>query len=123
MMGYPWVSSKMGFSLKGNMPRQSTIDTLYILFIECVMCSLDCDFVMNVGFILGKPYYIVLCLNEHMTTYFGFMDGSSRYTLNLTSTTWVLYSPTSYLLILGGNCLGLAMNNLVEYHAIIGLLI
>ena len=78
---------------------------------------------MNVGFILSKLAYIVLFLNEHMTTYFGFTNGSSRYTLNLTSTTWVLYSPTSDLLILGGNCLGLSMNKLAEYHAIIGLLI
>ena len=57
-----------------------------------------------------------------MTTYVGFMDDANRYTLNLPSTTQVLYSPTSDLVILGGTCLGLATNNLAEYRVVIGLL-
>ena len=55
------------------------------MFIECDVCSLDCDFVMNIGFVLGKPIYIVLFLNEKMTNYSGFADGASHYTLSLTS--------------------------------------
>ena len=86
------------------------------------MCSLDCDFVMNVGFILGKFAYIVLCLKEHMTTYLGFIDGASRHTLNLASMSWLLYSPTSDLVRSQGTCLGPSTNNLVEYHIVIGLL-
>ena len=50
------------------------------------------------------------------------MDGASCYTLNLASTAWVLYSPTGDLVSSGGTCLGPATNNLVEYHAVIGLL-
>ena len=64
MMEYLWVSLEMVFTLRGTIPRSSSIYTLYILFIECTLCSLDCDFVVNVGFVLGNPSYIVLCLNE-----------------------------------------------------------
>ena len=58
-----------------------------------------------------------------MTTYTGFTDGGNRYTLNLVSVAWVLYSPTVDLVSLGGTCLGPTTNNLVEYHAVIHLLI
>ena len=68
----------MEFTSRGIIHRTSSIGTLYILFIECVVCRLDCDFVMNVGFVLGKPPYMVLCLNEHMTTYYGFVDGANH---------------------------------------------
>ena len=57
-----------------------------------------------------------------LTTYIGFADGANHYTLNLASATWVLYSPTGDLVISGGTCLGPATNNLVDYHAVIGLL-
>ena len=86
------------------------------------MCSLHCDFVMNVGFVLGETTYIVLCLNEQMTSYSIFVDGSSCYTLILASVAWVLYSPTGDLVSSGGTCLGPAMDNIVEYHTVIGLL-
>ena len=87
------------------------------------MCSLDYEFVVNLGCVLGNPAYILLCLNGHMTTYSGFVDGSICYTMNLTSASRVLYSPTNDLLRSGGTCLGPTMNNIVEYHAVIGLLI
>ena len=57
-----------------------------------------------------------------MTTCFGFADGASRYTLNLTSATWVLYSPTNDLVNLRGTCLGPTTNNIEDYHALNGLL-
>jgi ribonuclease H / adenosylcobalamin/alpha-ribazole phosphatase len=50
------------------------------------------------------------------------MDGESCYTRKLASTTWVVYSPDDDLVSLGGFCLGLATNNVVEYHYVIGLL-
>ena len=34
-----------------------------------------------------------------MTTYSGFVDGSIRYTLNLASMAWVLYSPNGDLVL------------------------
>ena len=48
-----------------------------------------------------------------MTTYSGFVDGANPYTMNLASVSWVLYSPTDDLVILGGTCLGLAVKKLV----------
>ena len=57
-----------------------------------------------------------------MTTFIGFVDGANRYTLNLASTTWVLYSPTCDLVSSEGVLLGPSTNNLAEYQAMIGLL-
>ena len=52
--------------------------------------------------------------NGQMTTFTGFMDVANRYTLNLASTAWVLYSPTGGLMSLGDICLGPSTNNLAE---------
>jgi len=57
-----------------------------------------------------------------MTSFIGFVDGAHRYTLNLASVAWVLYSPTSEMVSSGGIILGPSTNNLVEYQAVIGLL-
>ena len=57
-----------------------------------------------------------------MTTFTGFSDSANRYTLNIASAVWVLYSPMGDLVSSGGVCLGPSTNNLVEYHAMIGLL-
>ena len=54
-----------------------------------------------------------------MISFIGFVDGAHRYTLNLTSTTWVLYSPTSELVSSGGILLGPSTNNLANYQAVI----
>ena len=54
-----------------------------------------------------------------MTTYIVFADGANRYTLNLASTAWVLYSPIGDLVSSRGTCLGPSTNNLIEYHAVI----
>ena len=69
-----------------------------------------------------NPTYVCPMSNGQMTTFTGFADGANRYMLNLVSAYWVLYSPTSDMLSSGGACLGPSTNNLVEYHAVIGLL-
>ena len=69
------------------------------------------------------PACISPMFNGHMTTFINFVDGANYYTLNLASTAWVLYSPTCDMVSLGGSCLGPSTNNIVEYHAVIGLLI
>jgi ribonuclease HI len=51
-----------------------------------------------------------------------FADGANRYTQNLASAAWVVYSPTDELLSSGGVYLGPATNNVAEYRAVIGLL-
>ena len=55
--------------------------------------------------------------------FYGFADGACRHTLILASAAWVLYSPTEYLVSSGAVCIGPANNNIVEYEAVIGLLI
>ena len=57
-----------------------------------------------------------------MTSYIGFADGAHRYTLNLESAAWVLYSPTSEMVSSRGVLLGPYTNNLAEYQAAVGLL-
>ena len=57
-----------------------------------------------------------------MTSFIGFTDGAHRYTLNLASTAWVLYSPTSELVSSWGIILGPSTKNLVEYQSVIRLL-
>ena len=57
--------------------------------------------------------------NGQMTTFIGLANGANRYTLNLASVTWVMYSPTGDLVSLGGVCLGYSTNNFTEYHAVI----
>ena len=54
--------------------------------------------------------------------FYGFADGACRHTLNLASTTWVLYSPVEYLVSLGAVSIGPATNNIAEYEAVISLL-
>ena len=70
---------------------------------------------------LSNPTYVCLLSDGQMTTFTGFIDGSNRYTLNLTLASWVLYSPTSDLVSSGGILLGPSTNNLAEYQALIGL--
>ena len=57
-----------------------------------------------------------------MTSFIGFANGAHRYTLNLASTAWVLYSPTSELVSSGGILLGSSTKNLADYQAVIILL-
>jgi ribonuclease HI len=53
--------------------------------------------------------------------FFGFADGASRHTRNIASAAWVIYQ-FNEVVSSGGICLGLATNNMAEYHAVIGLL-
>ena len=58
-----------------------------------------------------------------MACCYDFVDGASLHTLNINMEAWLLYSQAHDLVILGGFFLGPATNNIVEYHAMIGLLI
>ena len=55
--------------------------------------------------------------------YTGFVDGTSPHTLNLASAAWVIYEPSEQLLSSISTCLGPSTNNIVEYSAIIKLLL
>ena len=54
--------------------------------------------------------------------FYGFVDGTYRHTLNLSSAPWVLYSLVHDLVILGAVCIGHVTNNIIEYEAVIGVL-
>ena len=57
-----------------------------------------------------------------ITPYVSFVDGASRNTKNLSSTTWVIYDPTGELIDLQGICLGRTTNNVVEYSVVLEVL-
>jgi ribonuclease HI len=61
-------------------------------------------------------------LSSELEVFFGFIDGASRHTQRLASTTWVIFTPQGQLLSSGGICLGDATNNVVEYNIVIDLI-
>ena len=62
-------------------------------------------------------------MTSESIVYTGFADQASRHTLNLASVAWVIYEPFGQLLSFGSTCLGPSTNNIVEYSAIIELLL
>ena len=54
--------------------------------------------------------------------FYSFADDACLHTLNLSSATWVLYSPAKDLVSLGVVCLGPTTNNIIKYEEVIGLL-
>jgi ribonuclease HI len=52
----------------------------------------------------------------------GYADGASRWTQNLTSATWALYTASHEMLHSSSICLGSVTNNQAEYTVVIGLL-
>ena len=61
-------------------------------------------------------------MSTSLQTYIGFVDGACRSTQNISSTTWVIYSPSDKLISMHGVSLDQATNNIVEYNAVIELL-
>ena len=54
--------------------------------------------------------------------YIGFVDGACRWSPNLASAAWVIYSPSHELIHIDGICMGTATNNQAEYDGVNGLL-
>ena len=61
-------------------------------------------------------------MSTPLQTYFGFADGACRSTQNISSATWVIYSPSDELVSMHGVSLGQTTNNIAEYSAVIELL-
>jgi ribonuclease HI len=61
-------------------------------------------------------------MSMESSVYLGFEDGASRHIRNLSSTTWVIYSPEGLFVSSGGICLGPFTNNVAEYSIVIELL-
>ena len=54
--------------------------------------------------------------------YVSFVDGASRWSPNLSSVAWVIYSPSHELIHIDGMCVTIATNNQAEYDSVVGLL-
>ena len=54
--------------------------------------------------------------------YLGFTDFVSRHTRNLASAAWVIYYPSTQLMVSRGVCISPASNNIAEYIVLINLL-
>ena len=81
-----------------------------------------CFWYFQDGFEFWCPHLFIPCFGHADGAFYGFADGACRHTLNLASTTWVLYSLAEYLVSSGVVCIGPATNNIAEYEAVIGLL-
>ena len=55
--------------------------------------------------------------------YIGFADGASRWSPNLTSVAWVIYSPSHELIHIDGICVGIVTNNQAECDRVTSLLV
>ena len=61
---------------------------------------------------------------EHTSNqYMGFVDGASRWSPNLASAAWVIYSPSHELIHIDGICVGNMTENQAEYDGVSGLLV
>ena len=78
---------------------------------------------MYFSLLVDCDHLLGLQMMSESVIYTRFVDGASHHTLNLASTTWVLYEPSDQLLSSGSTCLGPSTNNIVEYSAIIELLL
>jgi ribonuclease HI len=61
-------------------------------------------------------------MHHPLAYHISYDDGASRWTQNLTSAAWAIYTPSHVLLHSSGICLGLATNKKAKYDAVIGLL-
>ena len=73
---------------------------------------------------LSLMYCFLSLIHMEQTSdqYMGFTYGASRWTPNLTSTAWVIYSPSHELIHIDRICVGTATNNQAEYDGVNGLL-
>ena len=94
--------------------------TLYICILsDFLVCFVIFNMVLSLLSILFIP-----CFGYAIWMFFyGFADGSYHHTLNLTSTTWVLYSPAHDLVSSRAFCIGSDTNNITEYQEVLVLLI
>ena len=66
--------------------------------------------------------FLSLLQMEHTSNrYMGFTDRASRWSPNLASAAWVIYSPLHELIHIDGICMGTTTNNQVEYDGVNGL--
>ena len=64
----------------------------------------------------------LLQMDHTSNQYMGFSNGASRWSPNLASAAWVIYSPSHELIHIDEICMGIATNNQAEYDGVNGLL-
>ena len=64
----------------------------------------------------------LLQMNPTSDQYIGFANGARRWSPNLASAAWVIYSSSHELIHIDGICMGIATNNQAEYDGVNGLL-
>ena len=68
--------------------------------------------------------FLSLLQMEHTSNwYMGFTDGAKRWSPNLASAAWVIYSPSHELILIDEICMGATTNNQDEYYGVNGLLV
>ena len=55
--------------------------------------------------------------------YIGYADGASRYSRNLASAGWAIFTPLHTLVLSNAVCIGTATNNQAKYDVVCGLLV
>ena len=78
---------------------------------------------LYISFLVDSDHLLGWQMTSESIVYTRFVDGDIRHTLNLASTAWVIYEPSGQLLSSGSTCLGPSTNNIVEYSAIVELLL
>ena len=73
-----------------------------------------------IGFVISFRFFWQMSMES--STYIGFTDGASCHTQHSASATWVIYTPMGQVLSSRGICLWPALNNVVDYSAVIELL-
>ena len=61
-------------------------------------------------------------MSESSEPFFGYADGASRSIQNLSSAAWAIFTPNGELVSFKGICIGISMNNIAEYSALIKIL-
>ena len=59
---------------------------------------------------------------ESSEPFFGYADGASHSTQNLSSVVWAIFTPNGELVSFQGICIGRSTNNIAEYSVLIELL-
>ena len=69
-----------------------------------------------IGFVISFCFFWQMSMES--STYIGFVDGASHHTQHSASAAWVIYTPMSQVLSLGGVCLQPSSNNVADYSVI-----
>ena len=96
---------------------------LYYMYYSLVWCVLFTVCVFFISSIYSSCLVLGLQMYGSFSVYTNFVDGTNRYTWNISSIAWVIFSLMDELLSSRGIYLGPATNNIAKYSAVIKLLL